>query len=238
MMLGHNRKMSGAECLADMLKGYGVTHVFHLAAQAGVAIELPSWAFGNSGTRFRVFPSAGTPRTVEEKIADAAQVNRLTGAAPTVALHIPWDRVDDYAALREQIDLVRGASHAFDRDRFLRGECHERRKFVEGETRDRRYLVGGQLRSPVGGHGVAIVLGLRHAVGDGLLEAVAVTDPAEVGQEQLGDALGLVGQLLDLGGGAAGGRSDARLLFVALLSPATFLSQNPAAPHALVDFRR
>ncbi len=66
----------------------------------GVAIELPSWAFGNSGTRFRVFPSAGTPRTVEEKIADAAQVHRLTGAAPTVALHIPWDKVDDYSALR------------------------------------------------------------------------------------------------------------------------------------------
>ena len=65
-----------------------------------VAIELPSWAFGNSGTRFRVFPSAGTPRTVQEKIADAAQVHRLTGAAPTVALHIPWDKVDDYAALR------------------------------------------------------------------------------------------------------------------------------------------
>jgi len=64
-------------------------------------IELPSWAFGNSGTRFRVFPSAGTPRTVEEKIADAAQVHRYTGAAPTVALHIPWDRVEDFGALRQ-----------------------------------------------------------------------------------------------------------------------------------------
>ena len=67
---------------------------------SGVAIELPSWAFGNSGTRFRVFPSAGTPRTVEEKVADAAQVHRVTGSAPTVALHIPWDKVDDYDALR------------------------------------------------------------------------------------------------------------------------------------------
>ncbi|WP_165068746.1 L-rhamnose isomerase [Marisediminicola senii] len=64
------------------------------------AIELPSWAFGNSGTRFRVFTTPGTPRTPQEKIADAAQVNRVTGLAPTVALHIPWDRVDDYAALR------------------------------------------------------------------------------------------------------------------------------------------
>src|ERR671917_1684573 len=63
------------------------------------AIELPSWAFGNSGTRFKVFGTPGTPRTVEEKLADAAQVHKATGLAPTVALHIPWDKVDDYAAL-------------------------------------------------------------------------------------------------------------------------------------------
>jgi L-rhamnose isomerase/sugar isomerase len=64
-----------------------------------LAIELPSWAFGNSGTRFKVFGTPGTPRTIEEKIADAATVHRLTGLAPSVALHIPWDAVDDYAAL-------------------------------------------------------------------------------------------------------------------------------------------
>jgi len=63
------------------------------------AIELPSWAFGNSGTRFKVFGTPGTPRTPQEKIADAAQVHKYTGLAPTVALHIPWDKVDDYAAL-------------------------------------------------------------------------------------------------------------------------------------------
>ncbi|MCW2810336.1 MAG: rhamnose isomerase [Friedmanniella sp.] len=72
-----------------------------IAAQlATQAIELPSWAFGNSGTRFKVFGTPGTPRTVQEKIADAAQVHRLTGLAPTVALHIPWDKVDDYGRLR------------------------------------------------------------------------------------------------------------------------------------------
>ena len=64
------------------------------------AIELPSWAFGNSGTRFKVFSTPGTPRTVQEKIADAAKVHELTGLAPKVALHIPWDKVDDYGALR------------------------------------------------------------------------------------------------------------------------------------------
>ena len=63
-------------------------------------IELPSWAFGNSGTRFKVFGTPGTPRTVQEKLADAAKVNELTGLAPKVALHIPWDKVEDYAALK------------------------------------------------------------------------------------------------------------------------------------------
>ena len=65
-----------------------------------LAIEVPSWAYGNSGTRFKVFGSPGTPRTVQEKIADAATVHEYTGLAPTVALHIPWDLVDDFAELR------------------------------------------------------------------------------------------------------------------------------------------
>ncbi|WP_022908746.1 L-rhamnose isomerase [Aestuariimicrobium kwangyangense] len=68
------------------------------------AIELPSWAFGNSGTRFKVFTTAGTPRTPFEKVSDAAQVNRMTGLAPSVALHIPWDLVDDFGALREHAE--------------------------------------------------------------------------------------------------------------------------------------
>ncbi|MBC7274944.1 L-rhamnose isomerase [Nocardioides sp.] len=67
---------------------------------AALEIEVPSWAYGNSGTRFKVFGTPGTPRTPEEKVADAATVHRFTGLAPSVALHIPWDRVDDYAALR------------------------------------------------------------------------------------------------------------------------------------------
>ena len=62
-------------------------------------IETPSWAYGNSGTRFKVFGAPGVPRNPYEKIADAAQVHALTGLAPRVSLHIPWDRVDDYAGL-------------------------------------------------------------------------------------------------------------------------------------------
>ncbi|HEX6346230.1 L-rhamnose isomerase [Umezawaea sp.] len=64
-------------------------------------IETPSWAYGNSGTRFKVFTQPGVPRTPFEKIDDAAQVHAFTGVAPTVALHIPWDTVDDYRALAD-----------------------------------------------------------------------------------------------------------------------------------------
>ena len=69
-------------------------------------IETPSWGYANSGTRFKVFTQEGVPRTPYEKIDDAAMVHRLTGVAPTVSLHIPWDRVDDYSDL---------AKHAADR---------------------------------------------------------------------------------------------------------------------------
>lgn len=72
-------------------------------------IETPSWGYGNSGTRFKVFAQAGVPRDPYEKLDDAAQVHAFTGVAPVVSLHIPWDRVEDYATL---------AAHA--RERGLR----------------------------------------------------------------------------------------------------------------------
>jgi L-rhamnose isomerase / sugar isomerase len=64
-------------------------------------IETPSWGYGNSGTRFHVYPWPGAARTVWERLDDAALVHRLTGCCPGVALHIPWDRVDDWGALRD-----------------------------------------------------------------------------------------------------------------------------------------
>ena len=70
-----------------------------LSALRGQRIETASWAYGNSGTRFKVFPQDGVPRNPFEKMADAATVHRFTGVAPTMALHIPWDKVDDYAGL-------------------------------------------------------------------------------------------------------------------------------------------
>ena len=70
------------------------------ARLAALEIETPSWGYGNSGTRFHVYPWPGAARTVHERIADAALVHRLTGCCPSVALHIPWDAVADYASLR------------------------------------------------------------------------------------------------------------------------------------------
>ncbi|HWS46203.1 MAG TPA: L-rhamnose isomerase, partial [Acidimicrobiia bacterium] len=96
----------------------------------GQAIELPSWAFGNSGTRFKVFAPPGVPRDPYEKIADAAQVHRCTGLAPSVALHIPWDSVDDFDKLRrhaEDLGLRLGTinTNTFQDDAYKFGSlCH------------------------------------------------------------------------------------------------------------------
>jgi len=69
-----------------------------------LVIETPSWGYGDSGTRFGTFPQPGRPRDVYERIADAAEVHRLTGTAPAVALHFPWDAVEDYGELRAHIE--------------------------------------------------------------------------------------------------------------------------------------
>jgi L-rhamnose isomerase/sugar isomerase len=69
-----------------------------------LVIETPSWGYGDSGTRFGVFPQPGRPRDTFEKLDDAAEVHRLTGTAGSVALHFPWDAVDDYDELRAQIE--------------------------------------------------------------------------------------------------------------------------------------
>lgn len=90
------------------------------------AIELPSWAFGNSGTRFKVFGTPGTARDPFEKISDAAQVHKHTGLAPSVALHIPWDRVEKYADLKKHaedngVELGTVNSNTFQDDDFKFG---------------------------------------------------------------------------------------------------------------------
>jgi L-rhamnose isomerase/sugar isomerase len=69
-------------------------------------IETPSWGYGDSGTRFATFQQAGRPRDVFERLDDAGEVQRLTGTAPAVALHFPWDHVDDLSALRAHADAL------------------------------------------------------------------------------------------------------------------------------------
>ncbi|GAA1374714.1 L-rhamnose isomerase [Streptomyces beijiangensis] len=100
------------------------------AALKNQAVETPSWAYGNSGTRFKVFAQAGVPRTPFEKLDDAATVHEFTGVTPAVSLHIPWDRVEDYAALAGyagERGLRLGAvnSNTFQDDDYALGSiCH------------------------------------------------------------------------------------------------------------------
>ncbi|MFF4193477.1 L-rhamnose isomerase [Nonomuraea sp. NPDC001831] len=96
------------------------------AALRALHIETPSWAYGNSGTRFKVFAQRGVPRDPYEKLADAAQVHAHTGVAPTVALHIPWDKVADYghlAAHARELGVGIGAinSNVFQDDAYMLG---------------------------------------------------------------------------------------------------------------------
>src|SRR5918995_3408026 len=69
-------------------------------------LETPSWGYGDTGTRFAVFPQKGVPRDPFEKMADAAQVHALTGVCPSVAIHIPWDELDDYGELKRHAESL------------------------------------------------------------------------------------------------------------------------------------
>jgi len=95
-----------------------------------LSVETPSWGYGNSGTRFKVFPQPGVPRDPFEKVEDAAIVARYTGVARSIALHIPWDRVDDFSMLaafaRERGVQIGGInSNTFqDEDYKLGSLCH------------------------------------------------------------------------------------------------------------------
>lgn len=111
------------------------------AALKTQAVETPSWAYGNSGTRFKVFAQQGVPRDPWEKLDDAGKVHEFTGVAPTVALHIPWDKVEDYAALAKHaqergVKLGAINSNTFQDDDYKLGSvCHPdasvRRKAVD-----------------------------------------------------------------------------------------------------------
>src|SRR5215204_3715994 len=88
------------EVLAEFLAARGVEIEAVEERLRAQRVETPSWGYGDTGTRFAVFPQTGVPRDPFEKLADAAQVHGLTGVCPSVAIHIPWDRVDDYGELK------------------------------------------------------------------------------------------------------------------------------------------
>lgn len=104
-------------------------------------IETPSWGYGNSGTRFKVFPWPGAARNLREKLDDAAQVHAFTGVCPTVAIHIPWDKEDDWqaaAAYAQQLGVRIGAvnPNLFQENEYRLGSlCHPtesvRRRAIE-----------------------------------------------------------------------------------------------------------
>ena len=91
------------ELLAEQLTAEGIDVEAVKAALKHQHIETPSWGYANSGTRFKAFAWPGAARTTPEKLDDAAMVHKMTGIAPTVAIHIPWDKPekDDYTAMRQ-----------------------------------------------------------------------------------------------------------------------------------------
>jgi L-rhamnose isomerase/sugar isomerase len=96
--------MTGFDLIAEKLDARGDDIARVQDALRAQEVETPSWAFGNSGTRFAVFAQPGAPRDPFEKLEDAAEVQRLTGIARSVALHLPWDRVDNVNELRERAE--------------------------------------------------------------------------------------------------------------------------------------
>ncbi len=98
----NNGYLAAYPALADQLQKNGVKLEDVKAKLKKQRIETPSWGYGNSGTRFKVFSWPGAARDIHERLADAAYVHKLTGVAPTVAIHIPWDKTDDYKALKQE----------------------------------------------------------------------------------------------------------------------------------------
>lgn len=87
--------------LAEQLAARGIDVGRVKALLKSQHIETPSWGYANSGTRFKTFPYPGAARSIQEKLSDAAYVHRLTGVAPSVAIHIPWDKTDDWKGMGE-----------------------------------------------------------------------------------------------------------------------------------------
>lgn len=103
----HNARLEGAtmedyDALKRALARHGIDAEALVQKVMTFGVAIPTWGVGTGGTRFARFPGPGEPRNVFEKVDDCAVIQRLARATPTISPHIPWDKVDDYAALREQ----------------------------------------------------------------------------------------------------------------------------------------
>src|SRR5689334_8240708 len=105
-MSDENSYLNQYPALADHLQKRNVNVEEIKAKLKKQHIETPSWGYGNSGTRFKVFAWPGAARDIHEKVADAAYVHKLTGVAPSVAIHIPWDKTSDYKALKQEAESL------------------------------------------------------------------------------------------------------------------------------------
>ncbi len=129
-MIVSNTLTQGYDLLCETLSAQGVDVARVEEGLSRQRVETPSWGYGNSGTRFKVFPQPGVPRDPYEKFEDAAQVQKHTGVCPSVAVHIPWDKVDDYAHLQahaESLGMSIGAinPNLFQEEEYKLGSvCH------------------------------------------------------------------------------------------------------------------
>lgn len=88
--------------LSRQLERRGIDIETMTARAMAYAVAVPTWGVGTGGTRFARFPGPGEPRTIFDKIDDCGVIHQLGRATPTVSPHIPWDKVDDYSALRQK----------------------------------------------------------------------------------------------------------------------------------------
>lgn len=92
--------------LGAQLARFGIDIEPITASVGRFAVTIPSWGVGTGGTRFARFPGPGEPRNIFEKLEDCAVIHALTAATPTVSLHLPWDRAEDYQALRRHAEAL------------------------------------------------------------------------------------------------------------------------------------
>jgi L-rhamnose isomerase/sugar isomerase len=131
------------EVLVEALTARGIDVEQVKAALKQQRIETPSWGYANSGTRFKAFPWPGAATTTRQKLDDAATVHRMTGIAPSVAIHIPWDKPEDgdYAGMcqyaeAQGIEIGAVNPNVFQDDRYKLGSLGNPDRGIQEQALD------------------------------------------------------------------------------------------------------